>query len=140
MTQMENKVDKSTFTRALQSIEFHDMVVQVFKNNLVMVSFRNNCAIGVHHLKNAMDAAQKLVNKPQCKVLVYIEPGVVYTPEGKAYSFSTDHLKHKLAWAAVSNSGWQIFINNLSQKMKGSNVPFRMFKRVDEAMDWLESA
>jgi methionine synthase I (cobalamin-dependent) len=140
MTLSDHKIEMSKVAPALQCIEYHEVVVQVFKNNLVMIRFRNNCAIGAQHLKNAMDAAKKLANKPRCKVILYVEPGVVYTAEGRAYSHSKDHMQNKIAWAAISSSSLRIFFVNMIQKIRNDGVPYRMFKGVDEAMHWLETA
>lgn len=123
----------------LQSIEFQDSVVQILKNNMVLVKFKSNCIVGAQHFKLVMQAAHQMLNRQKYKVIVCTEPGVTFTKEGLDYSNSNEHMKYKIAWASVTDSSTKIFFTNLLQRVRSTEVPFKMFKCVDDAMLWLET-
>lgn len=106
---------------------------------MILLRFKKNCVVNAQHFKTAIQAAMQMLNKPRYKVIVLAEPGVVFTKEGLAYSNSYDHMKHKIAWASVSENKSKVFFTNLIQHFKAKKVPFKMFRRVDEAVNWLES-
>lgn len=122
-----------------QSIEFQDSVVQVLKNNMILVKFKRNCIVGANHFKVVMQAAHQMLNRQKYKVIVCTEPGVTFTKEGLEYSNSNEHMKYKIAWASVTDNSTKIFFTNLFQSIRSSDVPFKMFKCVDDAMLWLEN-
>ena len=139
MQQHTKEESSSTRISVQQSIEFQDSVVQILRNNMVLVKFKKNCVVGAQHFKVVMQAAHQMLNRQKYKVIVCTEPGVVFTKEGLEYSSSTDHMKYKIAWASVSDSKAKIFFTNLFQSIRSKDVPFKMFTNVDDAMLWLET-
>lgn len=139
MEQHTKEVNASTRISVQQSIEFQDSVVQVLRNNMVLVRFKKNCVVGAQHFKMVMQAAHQMLNRQKYKVIVCSEPGVIFTKEGLEYSSSTDHMKYKIAWASVSDSKAKIFFTNLFQSIRTKDVPFKMFTNIDDAMLWLET-
>ena len=70
MEQHTKEVNASTRISVQQSIEFQDSVVQVLRNNMVLVRFKKNCVVGAQHFKMVMQAAHQMLNRQKYKVIV----------------------------------------------------------------------
>lgn len=130
--------DKTCF-RLLKKSEHKEATLEWYENDLVICRYKAPSDVDVELINRINADILAMVEDRPYTVIVFAEPGVNFTAEGRAYGAEKGHAGNKKAWAAVSDNLAQILVVNFFVRFNKPKIPFKLFKKESEAREWLNT-
>lgn len=124
--------------KALQTFEFDVARISQYEHHLITIHYIGNCDVDVPLVKKVHDTILQMTQGEKYRVVVLADAGVNFTKEGREFSVQQDQTSNKVAWAAVTNNLGHIIMVNFFLKINKPNIPFRLFKNIEDAVAWVE--
>jgi hypothetical protein len=134
---MENHLLELDAARLLKKVEHKEFILEYYEDYTIVLKYKAPFDVDVPLIERVNTEIINLVQDHAYTTIVFAEPGVNFTAEGRAYGAEKGNGGNKVAWAAVTDSLAQILVFNFFMRFNKPHVPFKLFKTEKEARKWL---
>lgn len=135
---MENHTLEIDTARVLKKTEQKEFNVECYEDFTIVIKYKAPYDVDVPLIERVNTEILNMVQNNAYTAIVFAEPGVNFTAEGRVYGAEKGHVGTKKAWAAVTDNLAQILVVNFFMRFNKPQIPFKLFKTEKEARKWLQ--
>ena len=116
---------------------FSEIGTLSFENSILSIRFADGLELNEESFRFIFEQGEKLAQGKRYCIFADVRPHVVSTPEGRKYAAKNSFSEQHLAYGVIAQSTPVILLVNFFININRPEVPTKLFKKEEDAMNWL---